>query len=94
MASKMLTFIAGVGYRPGARDALRASRAGDALRLDREPDNEHDRNAVAVWLGDVQVGYVPAPDAPAVTLAVALDLGVTARLNVGGGSSAMTIEWE
>ena len=39
------------GFAPGRR-----------LRLVREPDNEHDPNAIAIWDADrrVQAGYVPA----------------------------------
>jgi hypothetical protein len=47
--------IQGDDFAPGAR-----------LTLVREPDNEHDPNAVAVWDADrrVQGGYVPAEVAP------------------------------
>ncbi len=53
--------VAGGNYRP---DALQDSRfdPGCGVRLQPEPDNRHDANAVAVWdaTGSVQVGYIPA----------------------------------
>jgi len=57
--------LAGASYRA---DALQddAFAPGRRLALVREPDNEHDPNAVAVWDADrrLQGGYVPADVAP------------------------------
>jgi hypothetical protein len=57
--------LAGSSYR---LDALQddAFAPGRRLALVREPDNEHDANAVAVWDAErrVQGGYVPADVAP------------------------------
>src|ERR671932_162645 len=59
--------VAGASYR---LDALQddAFAPGRRLALVREPDNEHDPNAVAVYDADrrVQAGYVPADVAPLV----------------------------
>jgi hypothetical protein len=56
---------AGVSYRP---DALPdpSFDPGRRLALVREPDNEHDPNAVAIWNEErtLQLGYVPAAVAP------------------------------
>jgi hypothetical protein len=53
--------LAGSSYR---LDALQddAFAPGSRLALVREPDNEHDPNAVAVWDAEerLQAGYVPA----------------------------------
>jgi hypothetical protein len=53
--------LAGASYR---LDALQddAFAPGKRLTLVREPENEHDPNAVAVWDGDqrLQAGYIPA----------------------------------
>ena len=58
--------VAGVSYRA---DALPDASfdPGRRLALVAEPDNEHDRNAVAVWNEEqtLQLGYVPAVVAPA-----------------------------
>jgi hypothetical protein len=57
--------LAGASYRT---EALQDDgfAPGRRLTLVREPDNEHDPNAVAVWdaEGRVQGGYVPAEVAP------------------------------
>lgn len=57
--------LAGASYR---MDALQddAFAPGRRLALVREPDNEHDPNAVAVFDAErrVQAGYVPAEVAP------------------------------
>jgi HIRAN domain len=58
--------LAGASYR---LDALQDDgfAPGRKLALVREPDNEHDPNAVAVFDAErrVQAGYVPAEVAPA-----------------------------
>jgi hypothetical protein len=59
--------LAGSSYRlDELQDA--AFAPGRRLTLVREPENEHDPNAVAVWDADrrVQAGYVPADVAPLV----------------------------
>jgi len=52
--------VAGVSYRP---DALpdESFDPGRQLSLVREPENEHDPNAIAIWneARTLQVGYVP-----------------------------------
>ncbi len=57
--------LAGASYRA---DALQddAFAPGRRLALVREPENEHDPNAMAVWDADrrLQGGYVPADVAP------------------------------
>jgi HIRAN domain-containing protein len=57
--------LAGASYR---LDALQddAFAPGRRLALVREPENEHDPNAVAVWDAErrLQSGYVPADVAP------------------------------
>jgi hypothetical protein len=58
--------VAGVSYRA---DALpdESFDPGQRLSLVREPENEHDPNAVAIWneARTLQVGYVPRDVAPA-----------------------------
>ena len=50
-----------------------AVRPGAALRLERDPRNEHDPNAIRVLLGDEQLGWVPRE--LAAELAPQLDAG-------------------
>jgi hypothetical protein len=84
------TALAGVTYANAdgtSRQAiLKTLKAGEPLTLKREPGNEHDRHAVAVFRSNgQQVGYMPAGDA---RLANHIDSGgsATARvLQVTGG---------
>ena len=57
--------VAGVSYRAEALPDP-SFDPGRRLALVPEPDNEHDRNAVAVWNGErsLQAGYVPRDVAP------------------------------
>jgi hypothetical protein len=52
--------VAGVSFRPGAV-VDESFEPGRRLSLVREPDNEHDPNAVAIWNVErtLQAGYVP-----------------------------------
>lgn len=53
--------IAGFQYADGAL-VLGELRAGELLDLRPEPDNPHDPEAVAIYRGDVKLGYVPASE--------------------------------
>lgn len=57
--------VAGVSFRPDAV-ADGSFDPGQRLMLVREPDNEHDPQAVAVWNAarSLQAGYVPREVAP------------------------------
>jgi len=57
--------VAGISYRAEAA-ADTSFDPGRRLALVREPDNEHDPHAVAIWSEDrsLQAGYVPAAVAP------------------------------
>ena len=57
--------VAGVSYRREALDDA-SFDPGEPLALVREPENEHDPNAVAVWNAErtLQLGYVPRDVAP------------------------------
>ena len=53
--------VAGVTFRPGNVDDA-SFDPGRRLALVREPGNEHDPNAIAIWNEErtLQAGYVPA----------------------------------
>jgi hypothetical protein len=57
--------VAGVSYRPDALPDV-SFDPGRRLALVREPENEHDPNAVAIWneARTLQIGYVPRDVAP------------------------------
>ncbi len=90
MMRSATTVIVGTGFRGSA--ALRAveqMRPGDVVRLQREPDNRHDRNAVACYFLGEHVGYIPRLTNP--RIAQALDAGedidaiVTAATHIDRG---------
>jgi hypothetical protein len=60
--------VAGVTFRPGAVED-ESFDPGRRLSLVREPDNEHDPQAVAIWNAErtLQAGYVPREVAPELT---------------------------
>ena len=64
--------LAGFNYHqaPGVWQAM---RVGDALRLEREPDNVHDARAISVQWRGYKLGYVPRAQNAA--LAWAMDRG-------------------
>lgn len=67
-----MAYVAGLGFKNSV-PRLQQIRVGDEVRLEREPANPHDRNAIRVMRGDRQVGYVRA--AKATELAPMLDAG-------------------
>jgi hypothetical protein len=53
-------FIAGVVFRgESAINAINELEIGDELILKPEPENEFDSNAIAIYSGEVHLGYVP-----------------------------------
>ena len=55
-ASRFHTKIAGVSFE-GRQDVIAGLRAGVPLELRRERQNPHDRNAIAVHYGNLQLGF-------------------------------------
>ncbi len=64
--------LAGFNYHQ-APEVWQGMRVGDALTLEREPDNAHDGNAISVRWRDYKLGYVPRAQNAA--LAWAMDRG-------------------
>ena len=62
--------IVGMNHRK-AEAFVAALKPGVKVKLVREPDNKFDKNAVAVWIDDVHVGYIPKNQN--VALAAAID---------------------
>ena len=86
-AATFHTKIAGVTFE-GRQDTIGGLRVGVALRLERQPDNPHDPNAIAVWYGNLQLGFLNR--GIAAHLAAAIDGGAHYRARVasltGGGA--------
>lgn len=55
IASSFHTKLAGASFR---QDAIRHLSPGQKLRLVRQPDNEYDTNAIAIFNGEEQLGYL------------------------------------
>jgi hypothetical protein len=71
--------LAGFRYH-AAEEVWHELRVGDALRLEREPDNPHDPNAIAVTWRGRKLGYVPRRDNA--TLAWGLDRGAALQARI------------
>ena len=56
-ASEFFTKVAGVSF-DGRQDVLGGMRSGEPLELVRQPENQHDVNAIAVYYGTLHVGYI------------------------------------
>lgn len=54
------TKVVGVSFE-GRQDVVAGVEPGAALELRREPDNPHDANAIGVWLGALQLGFIRRP---------------------------------
>lgn len=74
-------FIAGCRRAEGRRDACALLSVGDAVTLEREPDNVHDCNAILILGdGDSELGYVPREVAR--EMAPLLDAGAQAQASI------------
>jgi hypothetical protein len=51
--------VAGFSHWYGL-DVLDQLKPGTQLRMECEPDNPYDSNAISLWLGRTKLGYVPA----------------------------------
>ena len=81
----------GARYVAGAVTALNTMREGAPLRLVREPDNPHDRNAVLVTTADGQpLGHIDRGTARGVALAIDRGRRVRARYD---GRYTVIVSW-
>ena len=51
--------IVGSSFYPGASNWLAKLGPGQPLRVVREPENEHDKNAIAVYIFQQKLGHLP-----------------------------------
>ncbi len=77
--------IVGAGYRPPASEILQTLAVGTPLELEAEPDNEHDPNAIAVWIFTIEI--------PSQSF-VSLDDGRLKRHNMTIGDLAARNSWQ
>jgi single-stranded-DNA-specific exonuclease len=77
------TCIAGVERVPDGIELVRKLRVGDQVYLVREPDNPHDRNAIAVLnTAKQKLGYIPARIAADLARALEEDSGTLSNATV------------
>ena len=74
--------IAGFSYYDGL-DAIEELKMGTVVRLQAEPDNPYDSDAIAVYYEDFKLGYIPRVknDVLSVLLAFGHDGIIEARIN-------------
>ena len=91
-ASEFFTKVVGVTFE-GRQDVVAGLIAGASLVLERQPENPHDGNAIAVRYGTLQLGYVRREIAK--HLAPKFDGGVRYRATVasitGGGTRSVGV---
>ncbi|MFM7654951.1 MAG: HIRAN domain-containing protein [Paracoccaceae bacterium] len=87
--------VAGVtSYRKHAEHIARFCVEDDIFNLVREPDNDHDRNAVMVVSGSDQIGYVDKFVAAALSKSYSNEMPIRALFKRGylGESGAIAID--
>lgn len=89
--------LVGSSFYPGAGNYLATMRPGQKLRVEREPANPYDKNAVAVHIFDQKLGHFPRGFAAEV--APLMDAGFDLVANKSRdprftGTGVMIVEWE
>ena len=87
--------IVGTHFRGSeAKRIANSLEEGDAVQLEREPDNQYDANAVACYAQGEHIGYIPAANNTA--LALAMDDMVEVEAEVigrNGSKPTLLIRW-
>jgi single-stranded-DNA-specific exonuclease len=78
-ASQFHTKLAGVSFE-GRQDVIAGLRVGVEVELQRQPDNPHDSNAIAVAFGALQLGFIKAGIAK--HIAPVIDAGAKYRARI------------
>lgn len=89
--------IVGSSFYPGAGNWIAKLSPGQKLRVEREPNNQYDANAIAVYIFQQKLGHFPRGFAAEV--APIMDAGkeltaVKSRDPRFAGSGVMVVEWE
>jgi HIRAN domain len=89
--------IVGSSFHPGASNWIAKMAPGQQLRVEREPKNKYDANAVAVYIFQQHLGYFPRGFAAEV--APLMDAGYELRAIKSrdprfAGTGVMVVEWE
>jgi hypothetical protein len=93
--AKAHSVIVGTKFRGDqAMTAIAKMRPGDAVHLEREPDNAYDRNAVSCYYLGIHVGYIPRKVNPAIAQAMDKGSMPTARVQTIPLFSGQTLSRE
>ena len=89
--------IVGSSFYPGAGNWIAKLAPGQRLRVEREPNNQYDPNAIAVYIFQQKLGHFPRGFAAEV--APLMDAGkklaaTKSRDPRFAGSGLMVVEWE
>jgi single-stranded-DNA-specific exonuclease len=79
-AAEFYTKVMGVSFE-GRQDVIAGLSAGARVRLTRDPDNPYDPNAIGVFFGELQIGFLRKEIAR--RLAAKLDAGDRYRAEIG-----------
>ena len=89
--------IVGSSFYPGASNWLPRLKPGQELRVEREPENPYDKNAISVHIFQQKLGHLPrgfaAEVAPLMDKGFALK-AVKSRDPRFAGTGVLIVEWE
>lgn len=93
---EMFADIVGTHFRGSeAKRVCNALDIDDAVELVREPENAYDANAVACYVGEQHIGYIPAANNAQLALALDDEIACTAKvIGWNGNKPTLMIEWE
>lgn len=89
--------ITGSSFHPGAGNWIARLKSGQQLRVEREPQNRYDPNAVSVWTFQQCLGYFPRGFAAEVAPLIDAGHPLTAKKSRDPkftGTGVMEVEWE
>lgn len=89
----MTTSVVGNSFRPpAAKAALARLKTMQRLRCVREPNNKYDRYAVAIYVGDIHIGYLSKGVAK--DMSVLLDGGLPIEVfAIRAGTGLVELRW-
>jgi hypothetical protein len=96
MSEKRQVSIVGSSFYPGATDIVVELRPGQPLRLEREPNNKYDANAIAVHYFNQKLGHVPRGFAAEVAPLIDKGCPIKAWMSRDPrfeGTGVMVVEW-
>jgi hypothetical protein len=89
--------IVGSSFYPGASEWLAKMGAGQPVRVEREPNNQYDGNAVAVYIFSQKLGHFPRGFAAEVAPLMDAGKKLTAHKSRDprfAGTGVLVVEWE